>query len=181
MRSNNEDAVLLAIVENPLVSDSTIAKKLGLSSAGVGKIRRKIERNGLIEGYEARVNYGEVGLHTFAIIHVKVTNVGWKYRGRLGVQDLLVANQNIVRAYRIPGRDVTHILCCAFRNLTELDKFIKVIQAQLSDYIEVVQTYVFSSEGILKDRPKDLLLKLISEGDEWRMPEPLLFGEITGD
>ena len=62
-----------------------------------------------------------------------------------------------------------------------MDAFLHVIQAQLSDYIEVVESFVFSGVSIIKDSYKDLILKMIDEGDEKRMPEPILFGSIMGE
>ena len=87
----------------------------------------------------------------------------------------------MVGVYRVPGRFVTHVLLCAFRNIKEMDTFMHVIQAQLSDYIEVVESFAFSGDSIIKNSFTDLMLKIIDEGDEKRMPEPVLFGVIMGE
>ena len=177
----NELFVLKAIIENPRISNMAIARQMGLSSAGVGKIRDKLEKKGIIKGYGVEVNLEALGLNTFGILHVRITPDGWKYRGRLGIQDLITSNPNIVNVYRVPGRQITHIIFCAFRNLIEFDTFLHVIQAQLSDYIEVVESFVFSGESIIKDSFTSLLVKVLDEGEDMRMPEPLLFGKIIGE
>ena len=179
--NDNEMLVLKAILLNPRISNKAIAKELGLSSAGVGKIRSKLEKKGIIKSYDVKVDCSAAGLETFGIVHIKVTAEGWKYKGSTGVQAYIVSNPNVVGVYRVPGRNVTHILLCAFRSIKEMDTFLHVIQAQLSDYIEVVETYVFSGESIIKNSFTDLILKLIDEGEEKRMPEPVLFGRILGE
>jgi len=178
---NNMMNVLKAIITEPSVSNISIANELGLSCTGIGKIREKLETRGIIEGYDVKVNLESLGLTTFCLIHIKVTKEGWNYQGHLGVQDYITSNPNIVSVYRVPGRDITHILFCVFRNIKELDRFIHAIQAQLSDYVQLTDTYVFSHDSIVKDSRTDLLVKIIDEVEDRRMPEPVLFGKIMGD
>ena len=183
MPSNSNDMLVLKeIIENPKVSNMAIAKKLGLSSAGIGKIRDKLEKKGIIKGYNVKLDHNTIDLNTLAILHIKVTTKGWKYGGGMGVQDYIASNPNVVSIYRVPGRHLTHILLCAFRNIQEVDMFLHAIQSQLSDYVEVVESFVFSSDSIIKDSFKDLMIKVINEGDDnKRMPEPILFGDIMGE
>jgi len=174
--------VLMEIIENPKISNMAIAKKLGLSSAGIGKIRDKLERKGIIKGYDVKLDHSSIELNTLAILHIRVTTKGWKYSGGIGVQDFIASNPNVVSIYRVPGRQLTHIMLCAFRNIKEVDMFLHAIQSQLSDYVEVVESYVFSSDSIIKDSFRDLMIKIIKEGkDNKRMPEPILFGQIMGE
>jgi DNA-binding Lrp family transcriptional regulator len=174
--------VLKLIIENPKVSNMAIAKKLGLSSAGIGKIREKLEKKGIIKGYNVNLNHSSIDLNTLAILHIRVTTKGWKYSGGMGIQDYIALNPNVVAIYRVPGRKLTHILLCAFRNIKEVDMFLHAIQSQLSDYIDVVESFVFSSDSIIKNSFKDLMIKIINEGEDGkRMPEPILFGRIMGE
>ncbi len=181
VRESNDSRVLRAIISDPKVSDRMIAKKLNLSAAGVGKIRKKLESRGTISGYETRISPSEMNLNAFAILHVQVTNEGWKYHGRIGIKDKLAQNPNVVGMYRVPGRDVNYVLICAFRDLNELDRFLAVEQSSHTDYLRIVESFVFSSEGIVKDSYKDLLLKLLDEGADTRYPEPIYFGEVAGE
>jgi len=178
---DNMRKVLSALIEDPTITNITIANRLGLSSTGIGKIRDRLETNGIIKGYNAQIQYEMLGLNAFGILHVKVTSKGWNYKGHKGIQEIITSNPNIVGAYRVPGRDITHILLCVFRNLIELDRFIHVTQSQLSDYIKIVDRYIFSSEGIIKESYTDLFLKIVNELDEERMAEPILFGKIMGE
>lgn len=180
--NSNDILVLKMIIENPKISNMAIAKELGLSSAGIGKIRDRLEKKGIIKGYDVRLNHSSIDLNTFGILHIRVTTKGWKYSGGMGIQDFIALNPNVVAIYRVPGRRLTHVLICAFRNIKEVDMFLHAIQSQLSDYVEVVESFVFSSESVIKNSFKDLMIKIIKEGeDDKRMPEPILFGSIMGE
>ncbi|MCK4790304.1 MAG: Lrp/AsnC family transcriptional regulator [Desulfobacteraceae bacterium] len=179
--SENELTVLRAFVVDPMASNVAVAGEMGLSAAGVGKIRAKLEKMGVVRGYKADVDMGALGLNAFVILHVKITSEGWRFKGHKGVESLLLSNSNIMGVYRVSGRSVTHVLICAFRSVREVDVFLHAVQAQLSEYVEVVESFVFSGEGMLKNSCRDVLLKVIDEGEEKRMPEPVLFGLIVGD
>jgi len=179
--NDNMMNVLKAIIHNPTNTNMSIANRLGLSCTGVGKIRDKLETGGIVKGYSATLDFNAMGLNTFGLIHLKVTKEGWQYNSHRGVEDHIVSNPNIIGVYRIPGRDITHIIFCSFRNFMEMDRFIHAIQAQLSDYIEITDTYVFSADSIIKDSRTGLMSKMIDEMGEHRMPEPVLFGTIMGE
>jgi Lrp/AsnC family leucine-responsive transcriptional regulator len=173
--------VLKAIIGEPKVSNMEISRNLGITSAAVGKIRDKLEKKGIIKGYDVDLHYDSLGISTFVVLHVRVTTVGWKYKGNMGIQDIIASNPNTIAVYRVPGREITHILICGFRNTKELDRFLNVIQSQLSDYLEIVESFVFSHDNIIKNSPDDLFMKIIDEGEDKRMPEPILFGRIMGE
>lgn len=178
---NNMMNVLKSIIREPSVSNISIANELDLSCTGIGKIREKLEQQGIITGYDVKVDFESLGLTTFCIIHIKVTKEGWNYQGNMGVQDYISSNPNIISVYRVPGRDITHILFCIFRNIKELDRFVHAIQSQLSDYVQLTDTFVFSHDSIVKNSYTDLLIKIIDEIRDKRMPEPVLFGRILGE
>jgi DNA-binding Lrp family transcriptional regulator len=180
--NNNEKFVLKALIDNPQISNMSIAKQMGLSSAGIGKIRDKLEKKGIIKEYDIQLDNNAIELKTFVIMHIRITPKGWKYGGGIGIQDYIKSNPNVISIFRVPGRRLTHILFCAFRNIQEVDMFLHAIQSQLSDYIDVVESFVFSNESIMKNSYKELLTKIIDEGDDnRRMPEPVLFGSIVGE
>ena len=55
--TRNEKTVLKSLIVNGRISDSEIAKKLGITAQAVGKIRRKLEKMELIKGYTTLVDY----------------------------------------------------------------------------------------------------------------------------
>lgn len=65
---NNECLVLKYLVENARASDSYIAEKIGISTQAVGKIRRKLEEQRVILGYNVQLNQHSVGLELFTYV-----------------------------------------------------------------------------------------------------------------
>ncbi len=79
--------VLKAIIDEPKVSNMEISRNLGITSAAVGKIRDKLEKKGIIKGYDVDLHYDALGISTFVVLHIRVTTVGWKYKpGRSGLR-----------------------------------------------------------------------------------------------
>ena len=179
--TKHEKYVIKCLLKNGKVTDKDIATELGITSQAVGKIRKKLERNGVIEGYTVSIDYDEMDINAFAIILAKLTPEGWKYKGGIGVQEKIAANPNIVAIYRVQEGQITHIIHCAFRNLKELDKYMHVLQSQYSDYLEIIKTYAFSNSSIIKESFAGLIGKLLDEDEQERMPEPILFGKMVGD
>jgi len=179
--SENERKVLQELVKDSSTPNIHIAKKLELTPAAIGKIRRKLENQGIIYGYTARLDFEKIGLHAFGVILAKLTVEGWNYKGGIGIQEEIAANPNIISIYRVPEGSITHILVCAFRNIQELDKYLHVLQSQFSPYMEIVKTYTLSNRSIIKDAWGEVLDRILEEWDAPRMPEPVLFGKMIGD
>ena len=93
--TKHEKYVIKCLLENGKVTDKDIAKELGITSQAVGKIRKKLEKNGIIEVYSVSINYDELDINAFAIILAKLTSEGWKYQGGIGVQEKIAANPNV--------------------------------------------------------------------------------------
>lgn len=179
--TKHEKEVIKLLLEKSKTTDKNIAKKLGITSQAVGKIRKKLEKNGVIRDYGINLDYDQMNINAFAIILAKLTPEGWNYKGGIGVQEKISANPNIIAIYRVPEGQITHIIHCAFRNLKELDRYMHIIQSQYSAYLEISKTYVFSNSSIIKESISGLIKKLLEEDDKIRMPEPIPFGEMIGE
>lgn len=179
--SKHERKIIDLLLKNSRMTDKKIAKDLGITSQAVGKLRRKLEKSGILKSYNISVDLERIGIEAFALIHARLTQAGWDYKGGIGVQEKIASNPNIVGVYRVPEGQITHIILCAFRNLKELDRYIHILQSQYSDYLEIISTYVFSNSSIVKESYSDLIGKLMSERGEERMPEPTPFGRVVGE
>ena len=179
--TKHEKGVIVCLLENSRKADREIAEQLGITSQAVGKIRKKLEKNGVIKGYGVKLNYDALGIKAFAIILAKLTPEGWNYKGGIGVQEKISANPNIINIYRVPEGQITHIFFCAFRNIEELDKYMHILQSQYSDYLTINKTYVLSNSSIIKDSIEGIVEKMLNEYERERMPEPILFGKMIGE
>ncbi len=159
----NKKKVLMEIVKSPSTTNKRIAEKLNLSSAGVGKIRKKMESDGTIDKYFVRLDADKMGLESLSFVHLKIKSKGWELKGNNRIEEKLIKYPNVVGAYRIMGREITHILFCIYKSQKELEDFLHSLQADLSEFLSIKQTYIFTPNRILKDSYNDLYNQLIDE------------------
>lgn len=161
--TKNEKRTLKFLLEDAKISDSAIAKKLGVSNQAVGKIRRKLEST-IIESYTLNLNYSRLGINAFAIALVKMTDVGLA-RGEEKVEGVLLSTPHIIQILRLPHGIYTHALVYGFRDLSELDEFFHSPEQKkdLHNYIENKEMFTFSHNSFVKNSPNLLFHKIIDE------------------
>ncbi len=179
--TKNEKLALKFLIKNGRISDVDISKKLKITTQAVGKIRRKLETLGVIKGYYTNIDYGKIGINTFALAVMRLTLKSWEELGELGIENLLLKSPHIVNVYRIPEGSSTHIGLYGFRDLDELGRFFQIMQtsAAYNSYVDLKKIYVFSNNSLVKDSPAQLLCKVIDEMGKDRInAKPLPFAEI---
>jgi len=65
--TKNEKKVLILLIDNAKLSDTSIANQLNISSQAIGKIRRKLEEE-IIEKYTIELNLKKLGLNLGVIL-----------------------------------------------------------------------------------------------------------------
>ena len=179
--TKNEKLALKFLIKDGRISDVDISKKLKITTQAVGKIRRKLETLGVIKGYATDVDYGKIGINTFALTIMRLTLKSWEDLGELGIEKLLLKSPHIIKAYRIPEGSATHIAVYGFRDLDELDRFFQIMQVSsaYNQYVDLKKIYVFSNHSLVKDSPSQLFCKVIDEMGKDRInAKPLPFAEI---
>lgn len=161
------------------MSDSSIAKKLNISSQAVGKIRRKLEE-GYIQSYTTNLNYAKLGIQTFAVALAKITSEGLDL-GELELEQKLLHNPHSIHVYRLPSQNITHIIIYGFRDTEELDRFFHspIHKADLHQYLEHKEMHIFSYHSLIKANPNTLFQKIINEYEQEPSPERRVLGRIN--
>ncbi len=178
--TRNEKTVLKSLIENGRVSDSEIAKKLGITAQAIGKIRRKLEKTGIIKGYSTNIDYEKLGIKAFAVALFKYSP---NFIGKLSEEDIKdrVRGPNIINFFRVPEGDVTHIVLYGFRSLDELDNYFHALQTERGHISEIRKLYVFSAKSLMKSSPQELFLKSIDELGKETLARPLKPKPIKSD
>lgn len=179
--TKNEKLTLKFLIKNGRVSDADIARKLKITTQAVGKIRRKLEKIGIIKNYSTIIDYGMLGVNTFALAIFKMTMKCWEDLGELGIQRQVLNSPHLIQVYRIPEGSATHIGLYAFRDLEEMDRYFHVMQTSpaYNKYIEIQKIYIFSNHSLVKESSSQLFNKILSEmGKEKINAKPLPFVEI---
>ncbi len=97
--TENEQFALRLLVEDPLITNKDIAKKLKITSQGVGKIRKQLYKKGIIKSHELRLDYEKLGVNILAIAMIKKHNVKALPVVRNGKLIGIVSNVDICRRF----------------------------------------------------------------------------------
>jgi len=160
--TQNESLVLRLLVEDPLISNKDISKKLKLTSQGVGKIRKQLYGKGFIKTMEIGLDYEKLGVNILAIAMIKILPSVFK-KFKNNELDKVLMHMNVIRSYAIPETDITHMILYAFRNIKEYDTYFRGILEEFGDYVEIKHTFVFSSGSKIKSSSKDLFLDVLGK------------------
>ncbi len=167
---SNEKKTLTFLLEDGRITDTAIAKKLGITKQAVGRIRKKLEKAGVIKKYTAQLDYERLGIHTFAVVLASLTDK-WLEMGELEATERLIDNPNIIRVFRISRGEITHTLVYAFRNLAELEIY---FQKPRKNGLIIKQMHICSHLGMSKDENKELFEKVLSEPSEGKASKEIL-------
>ena len=170
--TKNDKRVLKLLIKNGRIPDADIARSLNITPQAVGKIRRKLESNGIIKGYSTIVDYEKLGIHVLAIALFKFTQ---ESRRMLREEDIdeRIKGPHIIDFYRVPEGDVTHIVTYGFRSLEELDHYFHILQTERGHISEIKKLYILSAKSLRKNSPRELLLKVIDEMGREKLARPL--------
>ncbi len=70
MIDDKDKEILSILLEDAAVSKAEIARRVGLAPSGVSERVRRLEADGVIEGYEVRLNAGMLGKPLLAFVFV---------------------------------------------------------------------------------------------------------------
>ena len=142
--TKNEKTVMKFLLNNARTPDAVIARHLKISLQAVRNIRRKLESKKVINGYTALVNYENVGVNLFAIAMFKLTPQAWAESNEYSIKKMLM-QPNVVKFYRIPQGDVTHIIHYGFKDIIELNNFFQDLQSKVGKFVELKNIYTVSN------------------------------------
>ena len=117
--TRNERRTLHLLIENGRASDAEIARDMKITPQAVGKIRKKLESEGVIRGYSTSVDYEKLGIKVLAIAMFHFTAEARKTL--LTEADITerIKGEHIINFYRIPEGEVTHIVIYGFHQFQD--------------------------------------------------------------
>lgn len=129
------DLKLLNILcQNGRASYRELAKNLGVSVATVAYRISRLQRQGLIKGFTAVIDFSKFGYDITAVIGLVIRE------GRLlEVQRELAREPNVVAVYDVTG-EVDSIIVAKFKDRQELSQFVKRVLRM--PYVERTSTHI---------------------------------------
>lgn len=161
--TKNEKEVLKLLLDNGRISDVEMAGKLKISTQAVGKIRKKLEDNRVIEGYSCHLNYEKLGLNVFVVALSNLKGQYWDDLGQIKGVEFIKNNPASIFACMPISSDTSVIALHAFRDNKEMDRYFHVARAKSHQYFDINQVYTVSTLNFLKNDPKELF-KLLLDG-----------------
>lgn len=130
------DLKILSILSNKgRISHRAISDKVGKSHLTIKKHIDELEKNKIIKGYSANIDFEKLGYEIIAIIELTIS------KGKmLDVENNLAKNPNIFGVYDITGTYDALILA-RFKTRAELSEMIKE-EIHASPYVERTNTHL---------------------------------------
>jgi DNA-binding Lrp family transcriptional regulator len=150
--SKKEKIMLLDLLRDGRAFNTTIARKLNISSQVTGRIRRGLEKEGKIKGYSIDLNNHYFGIHTFVLVLFNIE----------GANEDKIISDNLVGFYKVIANSITHIGLYAFKDLAESDHYFNSL-IEHKEKIKVIETHIFPIEGIIKNCSRNLFCNAIQE------------------
>lgn len=163
--TRNERAILRTLLRDSRTTDVEIGNKLKISSQAVSKLRRRLERMGVIKKYSVDLDYSSLGLHTFALILFNISFMDTKDYSKF----LDELSGNLFIFYKIYKNEATHIGLFGFRNLNELYSMMHSISLKFHDDL-IEDVYIFPADGLIKHSFIDLFNITIRDLGNENMP-----------
>lgn len=134
------DARLLDLLQrDSSVSNADLARRVGLSAAGVHKRVRRLEAQGTIRGYGARLDRQHLGLGLLSFITLKLdSNSLPSYQA---VEAAVKAMPNVLECFEVTGNDDV-LLKVAVRDMDHLRTFLHGLASELAPFSHVQTTVV---------------------------------------
>ncbi len=169
--SSNEREFLKLIIENSRQPDSEIAKKLNISTQAVGKIRKKLENNGVIKKYCCDLDFKKMGIDIFALIFLKIKIKAWEdFGSEKAFMESLKKLPGVLLSFFPSNSNIDLVTLRGFRSSEELDKFIRLAKSAYNQHFDIVETYIFSEYSLINYGSQSLF-KMLLDNKEIRPPE----------
>ena len=161
--TKNEREILKLLLDNGRITDMELSEHLSISPQAIGKIRRKLENNGIIKGYSCILNFEKIGLHTFALMHLSFSPRVYSDFGGLDVFDKVREKFRFLFCCVPSDSEVSIIGLFGFRNMAEMDSYFKKFKFQFRDYCEIKRIIPFSYNNLISFNSNELLKLVIDE------------------
>lgn len=162
------DAIDYKLIEllqqNARMTQMEMASAVGLSQPAVAERMRKLEQEGIIRGYAARVNARKLGKDISAFIGVSIEHP----RYNAGFAKKILALPDVLECHRVTGSD-SYLLKVVTENTESLDRLISELLRVIPGVTRTLTSIVTSSikegshitpsaslEQVARQRPKGL-------------------------
>lgn len=142
MMDEIDKKIVMQLQQNARTPLKTMAEHVFLSSPAVSARIERLEKEGIISGYEAKVNHAKLGYHITAFINLEIQPVQ-----KEEFYPFVQACPNVLECNCVTG-DFSMLLKVAFQDTMSLDAFILKLQRFGRTSTQIVFSTPVESRGI---------------------------------
>lgn len=140
MLDDVDKKILSLLQENSAMSNADIGRQLNMAPSGIFERIRKLEKRGIITGYEARVNTRAAGFGLLAFMYVKSTDRA----GELKNAKLLCRIPEVLEVHHIAGEDC-YLIKIRARDTDNLARILREKIGSIKTILSTKTTIVFET------------------------------------
>jgi Lrp/AsnC family transcriptional regulator, leucine-responsive regulatory protein len=161
--TNNEKKFLEILIDNARITDVEISKRIKISAQAVGKIRKKLEKEKLIESYEVNLNLEKMGINILALFRVNFSPRFWEKYNEEDVAKTVNNSNHIICSGRLINAEESLFSLAGFRNQDELEAYLRESMSKFKDFSTYKRIDIFSSKSLLKMSKSSLYKEILSQ------------------
>jgi len=162
--NKNETKFLISLLEDGHGTDSEIARKIGLSKASVGRIRKKLETQEILVDYIPIVDLDKFGVNLFAVVMFQWTAFSDNEKTRRMEKEFISTPHVVYLAGGESSNNLNYVAVLGFTDLAEYNTFFDEFRKKYSSSIGRLETFFIPSNKILKQDFTDLA-KFVVRGE----------------
>jgi DNA-binding Lrp family transcriptional regulator len=140
-------AIIRALLENGRLSQVQLAEQVPLSPTAIARRIRALEDDGVIAGYEARINGEALGFSMTVIVRISLKNQSEELLNAF--EKAVAAVPSVVSCYLMSGDD-DYMLTVIARDLAEYERVLKEQLARLPGIARLNSSFVLRK---VSDKP----------------------------
>ncbi|HZP08236.1 Lrp/AsnC family transcriptional regulator [Methyloceanibacter sp.] len=126
-------AILAALLEDGRLSQVELAERIPLSATAIARRIRALEEDGVIQGYQARINRDAIGLGMTVIVHVGLNS----------------QSEDVLKAFEAAVARAPSVVSCRLMS-GEDDYLVTVMARDLADYERIHKEQLSRLPGVAR-------------------------------
>lgn len=145
--------LLFELMKNSRRSDRELAKSLGVSQPTVTRVRKKLEKNAIVE-YTLIPNFEELSFEimTFTFISLARTNENLLEKAKEWTR----GHPNVVYASNGLGMGMDGVIVSVHENFTEYSKFMSELRSEWAGYLKDAENFIIPLKREMDIKPFSL-------------------------
>lgn len=163
--SENETKFLLSLLSGVNKNDVQIAREIKTSKATVNRIRKRLEKEGILEGSIPLVNLDSFNIELYAVVMFEWKSFSDKKLTIRMEKEFIETPQVVYLSAGESSSNLNYIAMLGFQDLSDYHAFFNEFREKYQKYLGGITTFFIPSKRILKQDYTDLAKFVIKKGE----------------